>query len=537
MAQALAALLEVILHAYGKTIKVPGSSGDVELPRIAVVLRRALWRRSNQAGRARRRLWKRAAQIAGLDNVTERDDGQLTGRLGIYCVRFEAWESFDGAGTRIVISGLRHEPPGTGLTLRLEEPGSKLPDPREIEIGDEQFDRAVSVQGPPALARAVLDADTRRAVAGLVGGSMPVSGRTPLRIAGELEGGELRILVPEVTFYRVRGTDDQPAELSRGFLGPEERLPEILRVALDLASRLDEPRDLAKGIRESTGREPDPRVRRLNLVTLVREFPESPQTREALLAAGSDPDADVRLQAGILLGEQGRERLDDDRVRRSFEILRSIASVEGAADATRARAVTGLGTGLGVEETQSILREALRTRRIATAAACLGVLGARGGADAIQAVARVLAVEKDELAAAAAEALARTGDPAAEEPLRKELSDGSPPVRIAVARALGRVGTAASVAPLMEAESAGGELRRAARQAVAEIQARLGAAAGAAPGQLTLAGGEAGQVSLVGEDTRGQLTLAAPDPGLKDGPSEEGARSRRPSGARTGTGE
>jgi hypothetical protein len=61
--------------------------------------------------------------------------------------------------------------------------------------------------------------------------------------------------------------------------------------------------------------------------------------------------------------------------------------------------------------------------------------------------------------------------------------------------------------PLLEAadqhESA---FRRAAYQAVAEIQARL---QGAARGQLSLSGGELGQVSLVeDDDARGRLTVA-----------------------------
>jgi len=501
----------------------------VRLPWIAVVLRRAEWRRANRAGGARRRLWQRAAQTAGLHHVEERDDGKFTGRMGVYRVRFEAWESPDGrgAGTRIVISGLRHGPSGTGLTLRLEEPGSKSPDPREIEIGDEEFDQVVSVRGSPALARAALDADTRRAVAGLVGGNLPVPGRPPLQIAGELEDGELCILVPQVTFDWIGDSDDRTVKLTGVIFEPEGRLPEVLRVALALASRLDEPQDRAKAIAESTARELNSRVRRSNLVALERELPESQHTLEALLAAGSDPDADVRLQAGILLGERGRERLDDHLVRQSVDVLRGITSVEGAADETRARAVATLGTGLKVEEAQSILREALRTQRTATAVACLGVLGARGGAEAIPAIAGVLTEEKHELAAAAAEALGRTGDPSAEEPLLRALLDGAPPVRVAAARALGRVGTATAVPALLEAESSGGEMRRVARQAVAEIQARLAEAAGAAPGQLSLAGGEAGQVSLVEEDGAGRLTLAGPAQVRRDVSAEGTLRPQR----------
>jgi hypothetical protein len=49
------------------------------------------------------------------------------------------------------------------------------------------------------------------------------------------------------------------------------------------------------------------------------------------------------------------------------------------------------------------------------------------------------------------------------------------------------------------------DFRRAASQAIAAIQGRL---QGAAPGQLSLAGAEAGQVSLLAEDDlRGQVSL------------------------------
>jgi hypothetical protein len=67
------------------------------------------------------------------------------------------------------------------------------------------------------------------------------------------------------------------------------------------------------------------------------------------------------------------------------------------------------------------------------------------------------------------------------------------------------VGTAAAVVPLREAEARDPSLRSPSRQAIAEIQARLG---GAAPGQLSLAGGEAGQLSMVEDDETGRLSLS-----------------------------
>jgi len=456
----------------------------------------------------RRDLWRRTARLAELTKVEEAADG-LRGRKGRFTVRLEPWSNQDGGGTCLVISGLRSGR-DVGLSLRAERLGARGAAPGEIELGDQGFDDVVSVQGSPAVARAVLDAATRRAVAGLVQGSMPVPGRTPLRISGELGDGELRLLVPEATVLRIYNTQDQPVELLRGFLSPEERLPEVLRFALDLASRVDDTGDLAARIAANTVEEPDPHVRETNLLALIREFPDSPATRQALIDAVQDPDAVVRLQAAIAVRHLGELGLDEQLVRLSRDTLRGIALGGGAEDATSARALEALGTGLSVEEARDILREALRTRRMATAAASMGILGALGGEHAVRMLAKVLGVEKDEMAAAAADALARTKDPSAEGALLRALSQGPRSTKVSAARALGRLGTASCVAPLREAESAGGELRRAARQAIAEIQSRLAEAAGAAPGQLSLADGQAGEVSLVEEDVAGRLTLAEP---------------------------
>jgi HEAT repeat protein len=199
----------------------------------------------------------------------------------------------------------------------------------------------------------------------------------------------------------------------------------------------------------------------------------------------------------MALGPEGRD------------VLLGIASGEGAPDETTARAVALLAEDLTMEEAARLLRNALRTRRLATAKECIVVAGRRGGRAAVEVLGRVLAVEKGATAWAAARALAMTRDPSAEVPLLRALRDGPRDLRLAAAVALGAAGTAAAVAPLREAESGDAEMRRAARQAVAEIQAR---AVGAAPGQLSLTGGEAGQLSLA-SDEEGRLSLAEAPPG------------------------
>jgi hypothetical protein len=112
------------------------------------------------------------------------------------------------------------------------------------------------------------------------------------------------------------------------------------------------------------------------------------------------------------------------------------------------------------------------------------------------------------VAVGAAAALARDGDAAARDRLVAALADGDGDVRLAAAEALGEVGTAAAVTPL-RAAIAGHPLdlafRRAAATAIDAIQER---ATGAAPGQLALAGGEAGALALADAPDRGTVALA-----------------------------
>jgi HEAT repeat protein len=125
----------------------------------------------------------------------------------------------------------------------------------------------------------------------------------------------------------------------------------------------------------------------------------------------------------------------------------------------------------------------------------MAVLGHAGGTEALQMLARVLAVEKGELAEAAALALGSSRRGSVEAVLIGALDHEQGFVCQAAAQALGRVGSPAAVLPLKEMEAAhprDPDVRRAAREAVAAIQARTG---GAGPGQLSIADGEPGQVS------------------------------------------
>jgi HEAT repeat protein len=444
----------------------------------------------------RLKLWRAAARAAGLSKIEETTNA-LTGRAGELQVRFSRYEDASARGTRLTVAGgLPQE-----LTIRPQSLGATVRGAHESEIGDAAFDRAAWVEGPPALARAVLDAEARRALGALLTGRLEQPGRSTFWAFGRLEKGVLRVDVPEVTpgatnarrtWLRVEDEGVYRETGSHAVAG-RDRLPEALQRVLALARRLAAPPDVPQRLAENLKTEPDGGVRLQLVTTLTREFADSRLAREALLAAREDPDAQVRLRAGIALGTEGTD------------VLIHLADGEGADDATTEKAVAALGERLPVSQAVSILRGALRTRRTATARACIGLLGARGEARGAAAMlAKVLAVEEPELAAAAAAALGEAQQASAEGPLLAALDNPSPSVRIAAAQALGRAGTVAAIARLKHAEAEDPPLRAAARQAIAGIRSRL---PGAAPGQLSLARGEAGQVSLA-TDEGGRLSLA-----------------------------
>ncbi len=429
--------------------------------------------------------WREAMTGAGITHL-EKTAGTLSGWKGGLHVRLTRFDRAEEQGTRVTISALAStltlRPEGTDTTLR------RLRGWQEIEVGDPAFDRAVWVEGPPLLVRAILDADTRRLLLALFEGRLERPRLSPFWATGQVDRGTLWIALPEA---RAPQQERNVLWDSLFALAGGSHFTEALNAALALAERLASPRDTARRVADNLKSEPVPGVRLRCLTALVRELPDHPATREALLAAREDSDAEVRLRAGMALGAEGRD------------LLLSLALGEGAEDATTERAVAALGQQLTLDEATAILRNALRARRESTARAAMGVLAHRGGEDAIHMIARVLAVERGPLANAAASTLGLTGSPLAEEPLLAALRSSDTSLRVAATRALGLVGTVAAVAPLRELEARDSALRIAARQAIATIQARL---AGAGPGQLSLAGGESGQLSIA-EGEVGRLSF------------------------------
>jgi HEAT repeat protein len=411
------------------------------------------------AAEARGRAWKHAAELAQLTQVrVEKTAGLVTrvsGQAGPLSARIEAYVRGKHArGTRLVVSGLGYvknelDLRGEGLRAAL----GKAMGRGEIELGDRTFDEAVYLQGSAALACAVLDAETRDRLRHLMHGEYYSPSERVVSLGG-----------------------DTRAWLSEGELCLELRSAEhavlALPALLAIAERLRRPPDLGARLVENLAREPHPRVRLSVVKALLAGYHKHGDARPALLkAAREDPSTEVRLHAALALGVEG------------WDTLTELAFSEAVGDDDAARAVAGLGWQLSLEKAQELLELSLRQRRLATAEACVRNMGTRRGPEVVAALTRIVRRYETTVGAVATAALARTGEAAVEPVLIQALAAALGEVRLAAAAGLGAVGTVAAVMPLRQAadQAGSGELRRAARQAIAAIHTRL---TGAAPGQL-----------------------------------------------------
>jgi hypothetical protein len=364
---------------------------------------------------------------------------------------------------------------------------------REVEVGDPEFDRAFFIQGPVALVRAVMDAPTRSALLKMLQRDaieVPAGSVYAVDSKVSLWSGVLHARVPD-------GQGDRQLAL----------LPWILEALLAAAARLLPPADVPARLGSIVRADPEHGVRLECLLMLIRDYADHPATAEALRAGVQDRYDEIRLRAATALGEAG------------WPTLLDLASGERSSDECSARAVALLGVHLGPDRAHEILASCLASTRTATACACLAALGQWGGRPALETLTGLLTGPDPELAAAAAQALGVSRQPDAERPLVAALKRRESTVFLAVTEALGRMATTRAVMPLREAEQRTDKsLQRAARQAIAEIQARAG---GASPGQLSVAGGEVGRLSLpAGEE--GNLSVV---PEL-DRPASAGPNSR-----------
>jgi hypothetical protein len=261
----------------------------------------------------------------------------------------------------------------------------------------------------------------------------------------------------------------EAGRIDRGFLSfesaealgvPDSLDAGTLQRALDLAHALETPASPPVRLAAIVREDPLATVRALALQALCEPGGDHPAAQDALQHASRDPEPSVRLRAGRALGSRGDV------------VLQALASDAGVPDVVSAEAIDALGEAFALEPARAVLLRGIASGRGRTALAALRAL-APGGAAEVPTLSAALAAE--------------------------------PMVAEEAARALGRVAGADAVAALHEAEARGGEIRHAAREAIAAIQSRL---TGALPGQVSLVSSETGQLSL-GRDLDGRVALEA----------------------------
>ena len=435
------------------------------------------WRKA--VGSRARSTWRDAFREAGVSLSAARESGtRLVGTRGSLQVDIES----DAAAVRISVIGL--DSSVSCIPRTQFDSGAGLE--TDLVLGDPRLDAAVVLRGHEAVLRALLDHDVRRAVRDVVSGQLGFPGEAgteTLSGHGRITGGAIQLTFPRDgrdLFARVRHPGLPPG---------------ALRAIVDLAERLMTPADPARRIADGMRREPLASVRLANLSFLARTFTAHPATRSALLAALGDPADEVRLEAA--------KRLGNDGVRTLLKLALGRAS--GDAHATEAIAV--LREHFRSRHARWLLRRAIEARRVSVVAACLARLVAAGEESSVPGVAAALHSEDDAVARAASHALAQAEAPCFEDTLIAALEHRLPAVQAEAVTTLGRVGSVRAVAPLRDWESRHGLdrwFRADARRAIAQVQSRL---SGASPGLLSMAGAEAGQVSLVKEDERGRVSL------------------------------
>lgn len=275
------------------------------------------------------------------------------------------------------------------------------------------------------------------------------------------------------------------------------RIEHIARLAEQLGVTRD---TLAPRLAHNAVHDSEPAVRLQNLQFLLAPDTRAPaelvnETARALL---TDLNPSVRFHAARRLGAEGRPT------------LKALTTDEHAAIGLRAQALQALGESDAPDIAEWVEPFLVSSTPELTRAALVVVASRELNVHAEHVIALCGNADAS-LRAGAARTLSLLKSPRSELALLQLLSDEETDVKIAAAEALGAVGSIAAVEPLLPLGKGfgRGQLRQAARGAVARIQSRLG---DADAGRLSLAEDDelAGAVALADAEalSGGEVTLA-----------------------------
>src|SRR6185436_2235894 len=205
----------------------------------AVLGGRYLWN-GFAANRRRLQLWRSAVAQHGMSEVESSGlwdwRARLTARAESIEVRITADRGGKGSKVEVELEGPEGFP-GVKLRRRFFQLRA-----RGMKTGDQVFDDAYFVEGPDWSVGALLDRSMRRL---LLRAAVLFS-------AFEIGGGRLRVEVPE------------------------EALPHVLPLLLDIGRRLAGPVDMERQIARNARNDRESKVRLFNLLLLIRDRPGAP---------------------------------------------------------------------------------------------------------------------------------------------------------------------------------------------------------------------------------------------------------------------
>ncbi len=317
-----------------------------------------------------------------------------------------------------------------------------------------------------------------------------------VRIAGkEAEALAVLTLRARRTIDRILYSTPGKARVANGrvtcrqasLVDKREPLMAVVTRMLTIAELVSVPKaDVKRRLRANAAKDRDGRVRWHNLDVLLRRFPRSKHALRAARTALSDQDARVRLRGAIALGEEG------------LAVLLELAG-SNHHPGLRVQALGALASFAG-DRMWPTIESALEDPEPDVRRAAMVAAVATHWVGVIPRLATLAETADQETLETIASMLGQLGSGEAEPTLIRLLEHEAVGVQRQAASSLAMVGTAAAVEPLLrhaDGMFTDGELKHAARNAIASIRLRLGPV-------------EVGGLSLAEQAGAGGLSLAEP---------------------------